>query len=150
MSLTETAALDQCLVRYRLWRLWCKCLHCIVRLCEYENTASLLFHFSPRLSHDEKVRYIDICVCIYSCDDVAQGHLIRERELLVTLCSKLGQVLFVPVQSWVRCILVLIAGRVQTFTELLHSVVVRKVHRSRHCPNRSLMYHQFARFWIFR
>ena len=33
-------------------------------------------------AHDEKVLYIDIGVCIYSCDVVAQGHLIRERELL--------------------------------------------------------------------
>ena len=87
-EISETAALDLCLVLYRLWRLWLMLLssvHCIgafVRIREH----SLPFHVRHRVfAHDEKVLNIDICVCIYSCDYVAQGRLIRERGLLKSL-----------------------------------------------------------------
>ena len=112
----------------------------LVRLCEYESTACPSMFVIAYLPPMKKVLYIYICVGIYSCDDVALGHLIRERRLLVKLCSKLGQVLFVPGHPWCRCILVLIAGCVHSFKEFLHSVVVRRGHKSRHCTNRSLMF----------
>ena len=112
----------------------------LVRLCEYESTACPSMFVTASLPPMKKVLYIYICVGIYSCDDVAQGHLIRERRLLVKLCSKLGQVLFVPGHPCCRYILVLIAGCVHSFKEFLHSVVVRRGHKSRHCPNRSLMF----------
>ena len=75
--------------------------------CVCANTRTHLpFHVRHHVcAHDEKVLNTDICVCIYSCDDVAQGHF-RQRKgiagqvLQQAKCSNTTIVIVVKTDFW--------------------------------------------------
>ena len=110
----------------------------LVRLCEYENTAcpSLFVIASlPTMKRFCTLTFVSAFISVVMLRGATSSD---NWDCLSSFAASVAKSsLSLAIVG--RCILVLIAGRVQTFTELLHSVVVPRGHRSRHCPNRSLM-----------
>ena len=89
LQTSEPLTLHLWLVLYLLLQLWSMLVFSLDwRVCAITRTQLALTFSSPRLSHDETFLYIDIYVCMYSCDDVAQS---RKGMMLVNFAASFAK-----------------------------------------------------------
>ena len=106
----------------------------LMRLCEYENTAcpSIFVTASlPKMNRFGTLTFVSSFIRVVYCAEPPH----RRKGFAG---QALQQAWPIPLCPWP--FVVQIAGRVHSFTELLHGVVVRRRYRSIYCPNCWLMF----------